>query len=152
MNNPLTQQAIADALGITRRRVGQLKADGMPTHSIRAAQDWRKAQETASAGTGSAEELRIEKIKLTIAQREKIEFQTAIEKGRFISREFADDHANRIGTALNAACQKLTKELPTLLLGQPLSKGIPIAKREIHAMQAMLADQQSEFWKAIPKA
>jgi transcriptional regulator with XRE-family HTH domain len=45
----LTQAALAKELGLTEGRVSQLKAQGMPTHSVEAAQAWREAQQNVAA-------------------------------------------------------------------------------------------------------
>lgn len=45
----LTQVALAKALGLTEGRVSQLKAQGMPTDSVAAAQAWRETQQNIAA-------------------------------------------------------------------------------------------------------
>ena len=40
---PLTQAAIAAALGLTQQRISQLAKQGMPTTSVDAADKWRAA-------------------------------------------------------------------------------------------------------------
>ena len=46
---PLTQAALAKALGLTEGRVSQLKTLGMPLHSVEAAQAWREQQQNIAA-------------------------------------------------------------------------------------------------------
>ena len=41
--NKLSQSALARALGLAKSRVTALKIQGMPVHSVEAAQAWRKA-------------------------------------------------------------------------------------------------------------
>lgn len=41
MQKPLTQAALAKALGLAPSRITAMKAQGMPTHSIDAARQWR---------------------------------------------------------------------------------------------------------------
>ena len=41
MVKPLTQAALAQALGVAPSRVTKMKSEGMPTHSIEAAREWR---------------------------------------------------------------------------------------------------------------
>ncbi|RYD33528.1 MAG: hypothetical protein EOP85_20690, partial [Verrucomicrobiaceae bacterium] len=67
----LTNASIAEALGVSIRRVSQLKVAGMPTNSLEAALAWREAQEQ-KPGDGGTDELRREKIALVRAQRERI--------------------------------------------------------------------------------
>lgn len=45
----LTQAALAIELGITEGRVSQLKAQGMPTSSVEAAQAWRESNQSIAA-------------------------------------------------------------------------------------------------------
>lgn len=45
----LTQAALAIELGLTEGRVSQLKAQGMPTSSVEAAQAWREANQNIAA-------------------------------------------------------------------------------------------------------
>lgn len=42
MVKPLTQAALARALGLAPSRITAMKAQGMPTHSIEAARKWRE--------------------------------------------------------------------------------------------------------------
>lgn len=42
----LTQAALAQALGMSEGRVSQLKSQGMPTHSVDAAQAWRETHQS----------------------------------------------------------------------------------------------------------
>lgn len=49
MASALTQSALAEALGLTKGRVAQLKAQGMPVDSIEAAQAWREARQNVAA-------------------------------------------------------------------------------------------------------
>ena len=44
----LTQAALAKALDMSEGRVSQLKSQGMPTHSIEAAQAWREANQNVA--------------------------------------------------------------------------------------------------------
>lgn len=46
---PLTQAALAKALGLTEGRVSQLKTLGMPLSSVEAAQAWREQQQNVAA-------------------------------------------------------------------------------------------------------
>lgn len=45
MNNELSQTDIAKALGLAKSRITAMKKDGMPVHSIEAAQAWRERRQ-----------------------------------------------------------------------------------------------------------
>lgn len=49
MPTELTQSALAEALGLDKSRVSQLKKQGMPTDSVEAAQRWRVARLNVAA-------------------------------------------------------------------------------------------------------
>lgn len=49
MAKQLTQAALAQALDLTEGRVSQLKSQGMPVHSVEAAQEWRQQQQNVAA-------------------------------------------------------------------------------------------------------
>lgn len=49
MAEALTQSALAEALGLSKGRVAQLKAEGMPVDSITSAQAWREARLNVAA-------------------------------------------------------------------------------------------------------
>lgn len=60
----MNQSALAEALGMTRQAVSKLKRQGMPVHSVKAAQAWREKRQNlaarkslpkAAAGARSAE-------------------------------------------------------------------------------------------------
>lgn len=46
MNNEPSQAAIARALGLAKSRITAMKKQGMPVHSIEAAQAWREARQS----------------------------------------------------------------------------------------------------------
>jgi hypothetical protein len=77
--------------------------------------------------------------------------QLAESEGRVISRADVHMRDTRIGSAVAAAMRALETELPQLLLGLPLERGRPITKEKTRAIQAMLADELSEFWKEHPE-
>jgi phage terminase Nu1 subunit (DNA packaging protein) len=143
---PPTIAELAAALEISTRRVSQLKLDGLPTHSIAAALEWRRAQNQ----TDSAERLRLERIKLVQAQRERVELENAQNRNELISRSEVETSDTRIGAAVAAAMKALETELPQLLLGLSLERSLPITKEKCRAIQTMLADEQSAFWAAHP--
>ena len=54
MVKPLTQAALAQALGVAPSRVTKMKSEGMPTHSIEAAREWRARVRFYMKPTGAA--------------------------------------------------------------------------------------------------
>jgi hypothetical protein len=81
----------------------------------------------------------------------KLAIQIDKESNRLLSRADVHMRDTRIGSAVAAAMRALETELPQLLLGLPLERGRPITKEKCRAIQAMLADELSEFWKEHPE-
>lgn len=146
LQSPPTTAEIAVALAVSSRRVSQLKIDGMPVHTIEAALQWRKAQSSID----SVERLRLERIRLVVVQRERVEIENASRRNELMPRDEVRTNETRIGAAVGAALQVLENELPQLLLGLSLDRARPICKERTRIIQAMLADEYSEFWKAHP--
>ena len=76
-----TNSELAAALNVTARRVGQLKAEGMPCDSIPAALAWRQNK---LAGDSSTEALRAERIRLVRAQAERHEVENEVRRGQLL--------------------------------------------------------------------
>ena len=135
---------LASALAISTRRISQLKAAGLPTHSIEAAKVWRASQAKVS---DSAELLRRQRLellreqtraaKLTADERENL----LIPRGEVVEREV------KIAMALQSFFRVLENEAPAALLGLSLEQSKPAFKRLLRAQQAYLADEKSDFWK-----
>lgn len=139
-----TQIEIAAALGVTARRVNDLKRAGMPVDSIEAALAWRAERE---GGDSSAEALRRERIALTRTQRERAAFELEKERGQWISRGAVDQRDIAIGAAVRAALLKLASDLPPMLEGLPAAKIAKVLRETHRGILEQLADDQSEFWK-----
>ena len=77
----VTQKQIAQALGISTRRVTQLIKDGMPCDSIQAAIAWRSQKQS---GDSTAEALRAERIRLLRAQAERHETENEVRRGQLL--------------------------------------------------------------------
>ena len=72
---------LATALGVSVRRVGQLKAENMPCDSIAAALAWREQQQH---GDNTTEQLRAERIRLVRAQAERHETENEVRRGELL--------------------------------------------------------------------
>lgn len=131
MNKPPTLDAIAEALGVTTRRVSQLKTAGMPVHSIDAAKAWRASQAKVS---DSAELLRRQRLELLREQTR-------------AAKLTADERETKIAMALQSFFRVLENEAPAALLGLSLEQSKPAFKKLLRAQQAYLSDENSDFWK-----
>ena len=76
-----TNKELAEALGVSIRRVGQLKTEGLPADSIAAAIAWRQNKQ---AGDSSSEALRAERIRLVRAQAERHEVENEVRRGELL--------------------------------------------------------------------
>ena len=145
-----SQSAIAEALGISPRRVRQLIAEeGMPVHSIEAAKKWKDAKLAASPQ--SDDELRFEKIRLTKAQASKAEFALEVERNFYLKRAEVLENMTKISTSLAAFIARAIADLPGIVEGLPRSKSAPIIKARLRELQTKFADSNSEFWKEHPE-
>lgn len=152
--NTIDAEQIAAKSGLTPKYLLDLhRTQGMPLTPIEAGLQWlenRPDADHADDSDCSTSALRRERIRVLRLQGERLEHALDVERGLYISREFADDHAGRIGAAIGGAMQKLARELPPLLLGLPLARSLPITRAEVIKIQKMLSDEQSEFWKSLP--
>lgn len=145
-----TLAEIAAKLAVSPRRVSQLKGLGMPVHSIESALAWRMQEEMKTTSSGSADELRREKIRLTQRQSERIELQLEIERGKYISREECQAYAGQLAIVIKAGLLALEKEIPCAIQGLPSSQVQPKVRELIRGVLEMMADQTSRFWKQHP--
>ncbi len=149
LKKPPTTAALAAALEITGHRVSQLKLAGMPVHSVAAAQAWRKAQHGAD---DSAAELRRRRIALLKHQERRARIEADQAEGKLMSRAVVKLEAEGIAAAVSAFARKIEVELPQLLLGLPLERGRPIARKLIRELLELLKEEKSEFWRQHPEA
>ena len=80
MKKPTNKQMSA-ALGITIRRITELKRAGMPTDTTEAAQSWRNDREH---GDDSVKRLRIERIALVSEQRRRAQIENRVRLGGLV--------------------------------------------------------------------
>jgi DNA-binding transcriptional MerR regulator len=148
LKKPPTTAELAAALEVSGRRISQLKAIGLPVHSLEAALEWRKAQHGAD---DSAAELRRRRIALLKQQERRARIEADAAEGKLMSRAVVKAEAEGIAAAVSAFARKIERELPQLLLGLPLERSRLICKNAVREMVLMLKDKQSEFWAAHPE-
>ncbi len=134
---------LAEALGITTRRVSDLLRDGMPDDP-EAALAWRAER---SGGDGSADELRRERIKLIQSQRRKLDFEHQVEKGQYLAAASVRESTIRVISAARDRLLKLPAELPPQLEGLPPAA---IARTLHSAVMDILTELSSELTYADP--
>jgi hypothetical protein len=110
-----TIKSIADALGITPRRVSQLRQAGMPCDSIEAAQNWRSRK--SSAGEISADQLRAARYRLLEEQRQKAAIDNSERRGELVSAAEAYQGGLVVGASMKIAFLRLLNDLPPRLEG-----------------------------------
>jgi hypothetical protein len=146
-SKPPSQKQLAEALGLTTRRVRQLAADGMPSDSIASALAWRM---DSLPVTETDEALKLEKLRLLKSQANRSEHAAAVDQGKFIPRDHVEEYMTRIALALGAFITRIIAEFPLLAEGLPASRSRPIIKTKGRELQSMLANLESEFWISKP--
>jgi hypothetical protein len=146
-SKPPSQKQLAEALGLTTRRIRQLTADGMPSDSIVSALAWRM---DSLPVTETDEALKLEKLRLLKSQANRSEHAAAVDQGKFISRDEVEEYMTRIALALGAFITRIIAEFPLLAEGLPASRSRPIIKAKGRELQSMLANLESEFWISKP--
>jgi len=140
-----TISALASALGVSKRRIGDLLRQGMPD-TVEAALAWRSARENDDSTT----ELRRRRIGL-LREQERIAKTKADEAdGLLVSRDECRESWRQLGAAVAAVLTRLEKEIPQVCLGLPLSQSLPKTKSAFHDARKLLADAESDFWKSHP--
>lgn len=141
-------EAVAIASGLTLKHLRILHKQGMPL-DLTEALAWLSARETA-APESTAEKLRLKKLELLEIQRQKTALDLDAQKGRMISREEANAHMVKIGSALAAFIARAIAEIPSITEGLPRHKAAPLVKARLRELQTKFADSNSEFWKEHP--
>ncbi len=117
-HHPVTIKAIAAALGVTPRRVSQLKLAGMPTDSIAASEAWRKREDLGNADF-SPERLRASRIKLLDLQAERQQIENDKTTGLLVPIGEVKADAVRFTYGAKTALLGLLGSLPPSLCGLP---------------------------------
>ena len=137
----VTQSQIAQALGISTRRVTQLIKDGLPVDSIAAAEKWRadKAQ-----GDSTVEALRAERIRLVRAQAERHEVENEVRRGELLPIGTVQRDCVTVCSRARDRFLRMSNDLPPRLEGLPADK---IAKIIHEAVTATLENLCRDFAK-----
>jgi len=155
-----TLNKILDLFGITRKTVSIWRKEGREgvPEKVGDKEDlnaWRKffvSHPDAGFYDGKPrkdrETLLCHKLEVEI-ELKKIDLAEA--ESRVISRSEVDQRDIKIGSAVAAAMRALETELPQLCLGLPLDRSRPVVKEKVRAIQTILADGLSEFWKDHPE-
>lgn len=139
-----THAEIAKAIGVSTRRVTQLKGEGMPMDSVEAAMAWR---DEIAGSADSAEQLRLERIKLVREQRTAKEIDNAKARRELvpIGEVIAD-----IGTVVSAArgeLLKLSADLPPRLDGLSPPRMQVVIREAIIDVLTRLSDDMGELYQ-----
>lgn len=136
---------LAKALGYTPRHCGTLIKSGMPD-TITEARQWLSEREDSD----SAAELRRCRIALLREQERLARIKADEADGLLMPRAEVDQQHIAIASATRIFLKKLESELPSLILGLPLSKAIPATKTYVRSIQTKLSQMDPEFWKHLP--
>ena len=123
-----TNSELAEALGVSVRRIGQLKAENMPCDSIPAAQAWRQNKQ---AGDNTAEALRAERIRLVRAQVERHETENEVRRGELLPIGEVRADCIRVTTLARDRFLKMSHDLPPRLEGLSADRIAAIVHDEV---------------------
>ena len=123
-----TNKELAAALGVSVRRVGQLKTEGMPTDSIPTALAWRQNKQ---AGDSSTEALRAERIRLVRAQAERHEVENEVRRGQLLEKGDVQRDVVKVSTLARDRFLKLSHDLPPKLEGLSAHRIAAIIHEEV---------------------
>jgi hypothetical protein len=142
-----TIKSIADALGVTPRRVSQLRQAGMPCDTIAAAESWRSRK--SAAGEISVDALRKARFHLIESQQRKIDLENRLRAGELMPVSECYEGGLIIGSGMKAALLRLMNDLPPRLEG---CTAIEIFRVLKDAFYAMLRDaSESNFFFDTPE-
>jgi len=110
---PSTAQ-LATVLGVSTRRIAQLRKSGLPCDSVAAAVEWRAAQHT----TDTAEELRRQRIKLIESQRRKIDLENFARSGELVPFGSVKESLVGITSRARGELLRMASDLPPILAGE----------------------------------
>ena len=132
--------ALVTALAVSKRRVNQLLAEGMPATPA-AAVAWR---DKIDSGDASAKALRQERLLLVRAQRLRLEQETKVRAGELVSLAAVGDAFQAIGAATKHGIQKLEGELPQLLEGMTPAQMARIIREKGDEILNAIADYEAK--------
>lgn len=138
-----TNQALAAALNVSTRRVGQLLAAGMPD-TVAEAVEWKRQRES---GDTSAEALRGERIQLVRAQRERAVIENKIRLREFVDAGEVRESMTRIYSAVRGELLKLPTEISPRLEGLQPTAICKLLRDEIIDILTRLSDENSKLYQ-----
>jgi len=144
-----TNQALADALSISVRRVSELKKAGMPCHTISAAKAWRGKQAASlRSKSDSAEELRRKRIKLVAEQTKREELENSRRRNELMPRSEHVELSIASAVAAKMALWSLINSLPPVLAGLPETPIAMILEREFRQVLERLHHGDPALWES----
>jgi hypothetical protein len=141
---PPTHAEIAAAMGLSPRRVRQLKAEGMPDHCLSAALAWRQVN---TAPTDSAERLRQERIKLVIEQRTAKELENQRLRRELVPAGEVVADLSRVVSGVRGEFLKMAADLPPKLAGLSESQMQPVIRHCVIEILTRLSNETSELYQ-----
>ena len=123
-----TNSELAEALGVSVRRIGQLKAENMPCDSIPAAVAWRQNKQ---AGDNTAEALRAERIRLVRAQAERHEVENEVRRGQLLEIGSVRQDVVTVCSRARDRFLKMSNDLPPRLEGLSADRIAQIIHTEV---------------------
>jgi len=106
-----TLNTLCTTLGLSKRRVSTLLAQGMPDQP-QAALAWRKGNHDSSV-----QELRQERIRLVVEQRKRAEIENAVRRGELMPLGDVKEAMVRIMSETRGELLKLTSDIPPQITG-----------------------------------
>ena len=171
-----TVRVIAAELGMSLGQINEAKKAGIDAHDVKGLRkfkagipprvdsrsDYSAPSKPPTSGTMTLDEIEdalkakgISAAEATTLKRQleglKLTATVRKEMNQLLSRSEVDQRDIKIGSALAAAMRAIESEIPQLCLGLPLERSRPIVKEKVRAIQAMLSDGLSEFWKDHPE-
>lgn len=137
-----TLNRLVKALGIGKRRVSVLLAEGMPD-TVAEALEWRSKRENSS----TVEELRRQRILLIQEQRRRAEIENAERLGKLIDAGQAQASATRCFSVARGSLLKLTNDLPGKLVGLDAADMQAIIREDIIQILTELSDETSGMYQ-----
>ena len=123
-----TNKELAEALGVSVRRIGQLRSEGMPVDSIKDAHQWRQNK---LAGDSSSEALRAERIRLVRAQAERHEVENEVRRGELLPIGEVRADVVKVSTLARDRFLRMSHDLPPRLEGLSADKIAKIIHDEV---------------------
>ncbi len=134
-----TLDALANTLGITKRRVSQLLKAGMPDDPAEAAQ-WRSEREN---GDDSAAALRKERILLVRCQREKVEHENRVRSEQTISRAEVAESMTKVYSVVRDRLLRFSNDMPPRLEGLEVAKMAKLIRDEVIVVLTELSSAEA---------